>query len=154
MKHIRTLLERGFLPVSTDYRLVPETNLFDGPMTDCCDALKWIRETLPTLALSGPRFTINSTVLAIGWSSGGQLAMSLGYTAPQRGVKAPEAIFALYPPSDFESERKPHTSSPLIVTGDLPKVIDWQKPCYPLAAEEEPQEIADILAGVQKGPVS
>jgi acetyl esterase/lipase len=80
-------------------------------MTDCCDALQWARETLPTLSLSGPRVQINSsTILAIGWSSGGQLAMSLGYTAPQRGVKAPEAIFALYPPSDFEAERKTRAS--------------------------------------------
>ncbi|KAF2258313.1 hypothetical protein CC78DRAFT_595576 [Lojkania enalia] len=135
MKHIRALLERGFLPVSTDYRLVPETTLFEGPMTDCCDALEWARETLPTLSFSGPRVQINSsTILAIGWSSGGQLAMSLGHTAPQRGIKAPEAIFALYPPSDFEAEH-------------------WQKPCYPLAAEEEPQEITDILAGVQKSPI-
>jgi len=111
MKHIRTLLERGFLPVSTDYRLVPETTLFEGPMADCCDALEWARETLPNLTLSGPRVQINSsTILAIGWSSGGQLAMSLGYTAPERGIKAPEAIYALYPPSDFEAERKTHPS--------------------------------------------
>ena len=114
MKHIRTLLDRGFLPVSIDYRLLPETTLFEGPMTDCCDALQWTRETLPFLSLSGPRVQINSsTILAIGWSSGGQLAMSLGYTAPQRGVEAPEAIFALYPPSDFEAERKTPTSVPL-----------------------------------------
>jgi acetyl esterase/lipase len=111
MKHIRVLLERGFLPVSTDYRLVPETTLFEGPMTDCCDALQWARETLPTLSLSGPRVQVNSsTILAIGWSSGGQLAMSLGYTGPQRGVKAPEAVLALYPPSDFEAERKTRAS--------------------------------------------
>ncbi|CAO2655483.1 Nn.00g105470.m01.CDS01 [Neocucurbitaria sp. VM-36] len=135
MKHIRILLQRGFLPVSIDYRLVPETTLFEGPMTDCCDALQWARETLPTLSLSGSGVHINSLImLAIGWSSGGQLAMSLGYTAPQRGFKAPEAIFALYPPSDFEAEH-------------------WHKPCYPLAAEEEPQEIKDILAGVRQSPI-
>jgi acetyl esterase/lipase len=107
MKHIRTLIERGFLPVSTDYRLCPEMNLFDGPMTDCRDALKWVTESLPTLLLSGPTVRPDPTkVIAVGWSSGGQLAMSLGYTAPAHGIKAPDAIFGLYPPSDMESDRE------------------------------------------------
>lgn len=107
MKHIRTLLDRGFLPVSIDYRLCPETNLFEGPMTDCCDALQWATETLPTLPLSGPTVKPDPTrVVSFGWSSGGQLAMSLGYTASARGIKSPDAIFALYPPSDMESDRK------------------------------------------------
>lgn len=135
MKHIRTLIERGFLPISTDYRLVPETNLFDGPMTDCCDALKWVTETLPTLSLAGPTVRPDPTkVVSFGWSSGGQLSMSLGYTAPARGIKAPDAVFALYPPSDMESDH-------------------WHKPCYPLAAEEEAQDITDILAGVRDKPI-
>ncbi|KAL6718201.1 hypothetical protein ACLMJK_004289 [Lecanora helva] len=135
MKHIRTLIERGFLPVSIDYRLCPETNLFEGPMTDCCDALKWATEILPTAPLSGPTVTPDpSKVVSLGWSSGGQLSMSLGYTAPARGIKAPDAVFAMYPPSDMESDH-------------------WHKPCYPLAAEEEPTEITDILAGVREKPI-
>ena len=114
MKHIRTLIERGFLPVSIDYRLCPETNLFEGPMTDCCDALQWATETLPTLALSGPTVRPDPTkVTAFGWSSGGQLAMSLGYTASARGIKGPDAVFALYPPSDMESDRMHCTPSKL-----------------------------------------
>ena len=32
--------------------------------------------------------------------------------------------------------------------------LDWHQPCYPLAAEEEPTEIVDILAGVRESPVS
>ncbi|KAI4123893.1 MAG: hypothetical protein LQ338_005067 [Usnochroma carphineum] len=135
MKHIRTLIERGFLPVSTDYRLCPETNLFDGPMTDCCDALKWATQTLPSVQLSGPTVVPDPTkVVSFGWSSGGQLAMSLGYAAPAQGIKAPDAIFALYPPTDMESEH-------------------WHKPCYPLAAEEDPAEVEDILAGVRDSPI-
>ena len=106
MKHIRTLIERGFLPISIDYRLCPETNLFEGPMTDCCDALKWSMEDLPSLPLSGPTVRPDPTkVVSLGWSSGGQLAMSLGYAAPARGIKAPNVVFALYPPSDMESDR-------------------------------------------------
>lgn len=79
-------------------------------MTDCCDALKWATQTLPSLTLSGPTVRPDATkVVAFGWSSGGQLAMSLGYAAPGKGIKAPDAIFAMYPPSDMESERK-HSS--------------------------------------------
>nr|AGI60156.1 type I polyketide synthase PKS4 [Dolichousnea longissima] len=135
MKHIRTLIERGFLPISTDYRLVPETNLFEGPMNDCCDALKWATETLPTLSLAGPTVRPDPTkVVSFGWSSGGQLSMSLGYTAAAKGIKAPDAVFALYPPSDMESDH-------------------WHKPCYPLAAEEDPAEVTDMLAGVRDSPI-
>jgi acetyl esterase/lipase len=106
MKHVRVLLQRGFLPISVDYRLCPETTLYDGPMTDCCDALQWVRETLPSLILSGPAVTIDTDrVLALGWSSGGQLAMSMGYTATFRGIKPPDAILAFYTPTNLESDR-------------------------------------------------
>lgn len=113
MKHIRTMIDRGFLPISVDYRLCPETTLFEGPMTDCCDALKWARETLPKLQLLGPSVKVDPTrIVAFGVSSGGQLAMSLGYTAPSRGIEPPTAIFAEYPPSDMESDREYQSESP------------------------------------------
>ena len=38
-KQTQLLLENGRLPVSIDYRLCPEVNINDGPMTDVCDAL-------------------------------------------------------------------------------------------------------------------
>lgn len=107
MKHIRLMIERGFLPISIDYRLVPETTLFEGPMADCTDALKWATETLPGLQLAGPSVQADPTkVISVGWSSGGQLSMSLAYVAPTLGIKAPDAIYGLYPPTDMESERK------------------------------------------------
>ena len=127
MKHIRTLIERGFLPISTDYRLVPETNLFEGPMNDCCDALKWATETLPTLKLAGPTVVPDPTkVVSFGWSSGGQLSMSLGYVAASKGIKAPDAIFALYPPSDMESDRKYYSTSVLRTEKPSPLTMETQ----------------------------
>lgn len=105
MKHVRTLLQRGFLPVSVDYRLCPELPLFDGPVTDCRDALRWVRETLPQRRLYGPSVRIKpGKVLALGWSSGGQLAMTLGYTAQSIGVVPPDVILPFYSPSDLEAE--------------------------------------------------
>lgn len=72
---------------------------------DCCDALEWARKTLPSLDLTGPKVTIDpSKLLALGWSSGGQLAMTLGYTARARGIKPPDAILPFYSPSDLEDD--------------------------------------------------
>lgn len=39
-KQTQLLLDNGFLPVSVDYRLVPEMNVIKGPMTDVCSALE------------------------------------------------------------------------------------------------------------------
>ena len=101
------LLERGFLPVSLDHRLCPEVKLAEGPMVDVCDALDWVRNTLPRLKLQCPRLQVDGErVVAVGWSSGGQLAMSLAWTAPQKGLRPPEAILAFYCPTDYEDECK------------------------------------------------
>ncbi|KKK24813.1 hypothetical protein P175DRAFT_0558619 [Aspergillus ochraceoroseus IBT 24754] len=99
----QTLLDAGFLPVSIDYRLCPEMTLADGPMRDVCDALSWCRTVLPTLTLQRPDIRVDgSRVVAVGWSTGGHLALTLGFTAPQAGVQAPNAILAFYCPSDYE----------------------------------------------------
>ena len=104
----RLLLEKGFLPVSLDHRLCPEVKLVEGPMVDVCDALDWARNILPHMKLNcAPGLQIDGErVVVVGWSSGGQLAMSLAWTAPQRGLHAPEAILAFYCPTDYEDECK------------------------------------------------
>ncbi|KAF2152735.1 hypothetical protein K461DRAFT_225874 [Myriangium duriaei CBS 260.36] len=135
MKHVRTLLARGYLPVSVDYRLCPEMSLFEGPVTDCCDALKWAREVMPTMKYSGPSVTVDSQrLLALGWSSGGQLAMTLGHTAKTRGIKPPDVILPFYSPSDLEADF-------------------WSKPIFPAAAEEPPAEIWGELDSVLPSPI-
>lgn len=48
-KQIRLLHAAGFLPVSIDYRFIPELNIIDGPMNDVCEALGWARFQLPEL---------------------------------------------------------------------------------------------------------
>lgn len=101
----RLLLEKGFLPISLDHRMCPEINLSQGPMVDICDALAWARNELPQLELRRSDIKVDGEkVVVIGWSSGGQLAMSLGWTAPQRGLKPPSAILAFYCPSDYEDD--------------------------------------------------
>lgn len=100
----QTLLELGFLPVSVDYRLCPEASLIDGPMGDVCDAFSWARTTLPGLQLQRPDIRPRGDqVVAVGWSTGGHLAMTLAWTAPEiHGIQPPEAILAFYCPTDYE----------------------------------------------------
>lgn len=101
----RLLLGLGFLPISIDHRLCPEISLAKGPMVDVCDALAWARHRLPSIDLGNSSLSLDGNrVVVVGWSSGGQLAMSLGWTAPQRGLKPPAGILAFYCPTDYEDE--------------------------------------------------
>ncbi|KAF2275385.1 putative polyketide synthase [Westerdykella ornata] len=131
----RLLLEKGFIPVSLDHRLCPEVSLSEGPMVDVCDALAWARNTLPSLPLQRPGLEIDGDrVVVVGWSSGGQLAMSLAWTAPQRGIRPPEAILAFYCPTNYEDEW-------------------WTHPIQPVGAEDKGDEY-DVLDAIQNGPIT
>jgi acetyl esterase/lipase len=107
-KQIKLLIADGFLPVSFDYRFCPELNILDGPMNDVCEALRWARFQLPSLASTiAPGLQADGEkVVAVGWSTGGHLALTLAFTAPQRGIRPPEAILALYCPTDYEDDCK------------------------------------------------
>ena len=104
-KQTQLLLARGYLPVSIDYRLCPETNLIDGPMADVCDALRWARHELPSMDLGrrAAGLQIDSDKIAVvGWSTGGHLAMTLAWTSVLQGLQPPDAILAFYCPTDYE----------------------------------------------------
>ncbi|KAL8824695.1 MAG: hypothetical protein Q9170_008074 [Blastenia crenularia] len=102
-KQTQMLLRRGFLPISVDYRLCPERSLTEGPMTDVVDALAWIRSELPRLSLTRKDIRVDAKkVVAVGWSTGGHLAMSLAWQSSLRSIPAPEAILAFYCPTDYE----------------------------------------------------
>ncbi|KAH7012371.1 BcPKS16, polyketide synthase [Macrophomina phaseolina] len=97
------LLENGVLPISFDYRLCPEVNLMDGPITDIRDAYAWAHTELPRVV---SRWGVNvdtERVAMIGWSTGGHLAMSTAWTATEVGLQPPKAILSFYGPTDFES---------------------------------------------------
>ena len=93
------LLKHGILPVSLDYRLVPEINVYDGAMTDIRDGLSWARNKLPAIARGRGLDLDTKNVVLIGWSAGGQLAMSTAWMCDE----PPKAILAFYAPCDFES---------------------------------------------------
>lgn len=161
INQVKLLIADGFLPVSCDYRLCPELNILDGPMNDVCEALRWTRSELPSLASSiAPGLQVDGEkVVAVGWSTGGQLAMTLAFTAPQRGLKAPEAILGLYCPTDYEDDckRSLPTSFPTTIPSPARSLTSdqgWNSPTYPHAAVSSPNEPYDILEGLQKEPVS
>ncbi len=103
----RHLLRQGFLPVSIDYRLCPEINLIDGPITDVCDAYGWARTMLPEVAAAEGGVQLDPERVAVmGWSTGGHLAMSLAWTAEAAGMPPPNAVLSFYAPVDFSSGGK------------------------------------------------
>ncbi|KAI0095974.1 hypothetical protein F4814DRAFT_453954 [Daldinia grandis] len=124
-KQTQILLDAGFVPVSVDYRLCPETTLEEGPITDVRDALGWVRNTLPSLARKRSDVRIDGDrVAAVGWSTGGTLALSLGWSAPSSGLRPPQAILAFYCPTDYEDkswsrENKPYGDAVMTGTYNL-----------------------------------
>lgn len=142
----RMLLKSGFLPISVDYRLCPETTLPEGPMGDVADALAWIRNVLPKLPLIRADVRVDGErVVSVGWSTGGQLAMSLAWTCVSREVRPPEAILAFYCPTDYED---PFWTKPNIPAGseDMRTTATGQPSSYELDD--------DIWAGVYDHPIT
>lgn len=131
------LLQSGFLPISVDYRLCPERSLIEGPMTDVADALHWIRTILPKVPLARSDIHINpEKVVAIGWSTGGHLAMTLAWTSLPRQIRPPEAILAFYCPTDYEDPF-------------------WMQPNVPAGASSDPYDLdSKIMDGISDTPIT
>lgn len=99
----RHLLAHGFLPVSLDFRLCPEVNLIDGPMADVCDGYRWAKEIMPQELMKQGVVVDSEKIVAVGWSTGGHLALSLAWTTLQAGLPPPTAILSFYAPVNFDS---------------------------------------------------
>lgn len=97
------LLANDILPISLDYRLCPEINLIDGPMTDVRDACAWAQTSLQAIVRCKGITIDSDKSVVIGWSTGGHLAMTTAWTTKEIGVKPPRAILSFYGPTDFES---------------------------------------------------
>lgn len=129
------LLDAGFLPVSIDYRLCPEMTLPEGPMTDARDALIWARTVLPNLSLSRPDIRADGDrVVAVGWSTGGHLALTLGFTTAAAGVAPPNATLVFYCPLDYEDPF-------------------WTQPNQPFGQPKGDKLLYDLLEAVRDHPI-
>ena len=101
------LISQGFLPVSIDYRLCPEVTMIDGPLSDVKSGYCWARSELPSRLLAEHGVSVDSEkIVAIGWSTGGHLAMSLAWTTRDEGIPSPDAILSFYAPIDFQGQGK------------------------------------------------
>ncbi|KAH6880046.1 Alpha/Beta hydrolase protein [Thelonectria olida] len=94
-------LSRNWIVVVPNHRLCPQVNLLEGPMQDCRHLLGWIYDgglqtTISSQTLDNYAVDLDH-VFAFGTSSGGMLALSLGF-----GVPRPVAgILDLYGPCNF-----------------------------------------------------
>jgi acetyl esterase/lipase len=135
-KQTSMLLDKGFLPISIDYRLAPEVNILEGSMVDVCDAMQWARYTLPYLALKRPDVQISADdLVVVGWSTGGHLSMTSAWTSIDRGIEPPSAILAFYCPTDFEDEC-------------------WYKANVPEGSQHAINQDYDLLEGVYDQPIT
>lgn len=106
----RAMLERGFVVVSVDHRLAPETKL-PAIVEDIFDAWQWIRHSGPQLFGADPdRLSI------AGASAGGYLALMAGHRVTPR----PRAVAALWGYGDitapWEAEPSSHYRSADLVS--------------------------------------
>ena len=97
------LLKHNVLPVSIDYRLCPEINLIDGPITDVCDAYAWVQRDLQAVVKGKGILVDDKKIAVIGYSTGGHLAMTTSWKSKEAGLRPPVAILSFYGPTDFES---------------------------------------------------
>lgn len=79
-------LDAGFVVVSIDYRLAPETKL-PGILEDLRDAYGWMRSRGPELFRIDP-----DRIVVVGHSAGGYLTLTAGYLLHPR----PKALVAFY----------------------------------------------------------
>ncbi|KAK5991527.1 Non-reducing polyketide synthase ascC [Cladobotryum mycophilum] len=98
------LLANGIFPVSLDYRLCPQVNVLDGPMTDVRDACAWVQKDLAQIMASRGITIDPSKYVVIGWSTGGTLAMTTSWTVPQAGLTPPLAVLSFYCPVEYNPE--------------------------------------------------
>jgi acetyl esterase/lipase len=93
-------LDAGYVIVSIDYRLAPETKL-TGILEDVRDAIRWVRTEGPRLLGIDPK-----RVAVVGHSAGGYLTLMAGFTVEPR----PQALVAFYGYGDVDGDwyAKPH----------------------------------------------
>ncbi|KUJ11618.1 alpha/beta-hydrolase [Mollisia scopiformis] len=89
-------LALGFVIVSMDYRLLPETT-FDGQLEDIRDVESWLKNNLP-LELEEINFKVaTDKIVVAGASAGAHLAL----LTPKLWSTLPASILSLYGPTDM-----------------------------------------------------
>ncbi|KAH6638672.1 Alpha/Beta hydrolase protein [Truncatella angustata] len=98
---VEDCLNRGWIVLVPNHRLCPQVNLLEGPMKDIRDLLAWIHDGGLQKELSilerGDYKVDLDYVFAFGTSSGGTLALSLGFDVPRPVA----GIYDMYGPCNF-----------------------------------------------------
>lgn len=132
---IRSLLSKGFIVATPEYRLCPQISLYDGPIQDAKDVLKWCQEDLPALMLQMHSIEVDSSrVVAMGHSAGGLLALITGECPnPPRAIvdfygckylsdpswTKPQMMFTQIPDQPQELTKKVFEGSQVITTAPM-----------------------------------
>jgi len=85
-EQVRRYLEAGYILVSIDHRLAPETKL-PAILDDVQDAYRWVREKGPALFQADP-----DRIAVMGKSAGGYVTLTAGY----RFTPRPRALVSFY----------------------------------------------------------
>ncbi|KAJ5109707.1 hypothetical protein N7532_002352 [Penicillium argentinense] len=150
---INDCLDRGWIVLVPNHRLCPGVNLLDGPMQDIRDLLSWTHagHLDEFLRDQGPYRADLEKVAVFGTSSGGHLALSLGFNVP----KPAKAILSLYGAVNFSSPlwRKPlpHVDAklPTNLSKEFLNQIYDQKP---IPTDSSVSLEGQTESGVSKGP--
>ena len=115
-------LNAGYVIVSIDYRLAPETKLKEI-IEDVQDAFKWVRTKGPELYKIDPK-----RVAVIGHSAGGYLTLMTGFAVEPR----PQALIPFYGYGDIDGDwyAKPdpfYRKQPIVSKEEAYKLVDMKE---------------------------
>lgn len=92
----------GCALLSVEYRLAPE-NKFPAGLTDCCDAVHWIKQ-------HAPQYNLNpSKISLMGDSAGGNLALVSANVLTNQGINL-QHLYLIYPVVDSAADHKKYPS--------------------------------------------
>ncbi|KAJ5605174.1 hypothetical protein N7510_010328 [Penicillium lagena] len=153
LPQVNDCLSRGWIVLVPNHRLCPGVNLLDGPMQDIRDLLSWIYEGHldEYLSSQGSWRADLENVAAFGTSSGGHLALSLGFGVP-KPIKAILSLYgAVHFTDPFWKKPLPHIAAklpPNLEESFLNKVYDEK----PVPTDSSVSLEGQTESGAAKGP--
>ncbi|CAG7923871.1 unnamed protein product [Penicillium olsonii] len=152
LPQISDCLARGWIVLVPNHRLCPAVNILEGPMQDIRDLLSWIQDGHLDNVISSCGYCADlDNIAAFGTSSGGHLALSLGFDVP----KPVKAILSLYGSVHFADPAwripLPHVAKKL--PSDLtPEFLNKIYDEYPVPTDSSVSLEGQTEAGTGKGP--
>ncbi|KAJ5876258.1 uncharacterized protein N7529_001842 [Penicillium soppii] len=151
LPQVNDCLMRGWIVLVPNHRLCPAVNLLEGPMQDIRDLLAWIHAGHLDKVLPAGYSADLEKIAAFGTSSGGTLALALGFDVPRPVA----AILSLYGAVHFTD---PAWKTPLQhVAAKLPSnlsddFLNGVYDEYPVPTDSSVSLEGQTESGVSKGP--